>query len=273
MFRIGTILLAAIFLMAAASSPPPVTKPVNAGKRQQVEQSHPVVQPGAGSAANSPLYIRAACEKGCGYAENNEDWWQRLKTDPAEAFAAVMAIFQILLAFATVRAANAARAAAEALPIVERAYLYPAILGDGGVATCIDDTSTMFSTDDESANLVGNGTDMTFTVKNYGKTPAILKEIKTAVLIEGTPDLVSEIHSIERPVLGAAEEVGNLLLVVDGFTSKQANGIILGGEKLIFRGSILFKDIWHAEWETSFLFHWSSTAGHFALKDVVTTRK
>jgi len=100
MFRTGAIALAAMLLIAAAPIPP--SNPADQRRPSVTEQqseSHNEVQHNkantaqdSGSAASHPLYVRAACEHGCGYAESDKGWWQKLWTDPIATFSAVLAL-------------------------------------------------------------------------------------------------------------------------------------------------------------------------------------
>src|SRR5271154_5233356 len=98
--RRGLILLAGIVLLAAwAATAPiyPISQPANSGRPPVTQQqTEPPDQPAKanqqpGSVPTLPLYVKAACDHGCGYAENNEGMWEKIRTDPVAAFTGVLA--------------------------------------------------------------------------------------------------------------------------------------------------------------------------------------
>src|SRR5436190_23940574 len=107
MFRTGALIL--IAALAAGGQILPIPKPANGGQpigsehRHSQPQGQPAKQQAAskpipGSTASAPLYVKARCEHGCGYAEGYEGFWQRLETDPLALFTAVLALVTVVLA-------------------------------------------------------------------------------------------------------------------------------------------------------------------------------
>ena len=82
-------------------------------KCSQNRERYPVRPPGASK--NAPFYVKADCEKGCGYAED-EGWLKRLQDDPNAWFAGAVAFFTLLTLFVLIRTNSHFR-------ISERAYI------------------------------------------------------------------------------------------------------------------------------------------------------
>jgi len=100
----GTVLLAALVVVAAlaANSPtvplqqaengrPPISQQ-QAKPSNQTQHGDAGTDQKAGTSSAAPLYVKAACEHGCGYSEDNKGWWQKLWTDPVASFTTVLAM-------------------------------------------------------------------------------------------------------------------------------------------------------------------------------------
>lgn len=171
----SAVLLAALSL-AAAAVPIPSPRPTDQG-RPPVAEEHTqpqYVRAHTDNGPKAPLYVKAECDKGCGYSEDDKGWWQKLWTDPVAGFTAVLAVFTVWLAFATRKAANAAKVAADALPALERAYIF---IKQTGV-----DSLQSAARGQRSPAVVLQY------VMNVGRTPAIVKDALCVVAICATPD-------------------------------------------------------------------------------------
>jgi hypothetical protein len=70
---------------------PPISAP-----RQNATQKAATDQNGRpGTSKDSPLYIQAECEHGCGYSEDDKTWLERFRSDPNALFAFAVACFTL----------------------------------------------------------------------------------------------------------------------------------------------------------------------------------
>lgn len=149
------------------------------------------------------------------------------------------------------KSADAASVSAEAISVVERAYVYPIIIATAGIEDCINAAidSKEF---DAPAPMTG---ELVFELKNFGKTPAILK---SAFVAFGVPPLGALIGvSIPKSVLAPLKKTGRLISVMQkGITRNQAQHILVYTGHLGFEGAVTFDDIWGNEHTTEFYFVW-----------------
>jgi hypothetical protein len=98
--------LGALIVVAALTANAPLVTPMSSRDtpqiaNQQTEQATAAQQGSEGAyqklggAPASPLYVEAACEHGCGYAEDNKNFLQKLWTDPIATFTGVLAILTL----------------------------------------------------------------------------------------------------------------------------------------------------------------------------------
>lgn len=189
------------------------------------------------------------------------------------AFTTILGIFTVSLARSTRRAAEAAKISADTLPVVERAYVYPIIIGHGAINDCVMNALVFFLGDTTKYDLPAPETaELTFKFKNFGNTPAILK---TAFVGFGVDPLGAEIGlSIPEAVLGVLEETNPLKTRMQiGITGNQAQHILAYTGHICFSGKITFDDIWGNEHTTRFYFAWDKDIQRMALRWVETKTK
>src|SRR5271156_680159 len=86
-------------------------------------------------------------------------------------FTAALTVATIVMGIFTYMAASAAKKAADALPILERAYVYPRLISDSfALAVASANAATIQRPDDPPTVPLG----VSFAFKNFGKTPARL---------------------------------------------------------------------------------------------------
>lgn len=152
------------------------------------------------------------------------------------------------------RSANAAKSAAHALPIIERAYVYPIIDSPGTLQQCIIDATAFYLGDPQTIdNPCDSTTCITFRIKNYGKTPAILKTVYAGVgLCPSKAGIV-----IADGILGSGNETRSLKSAMKrGLTRNEAKSVLALSKRVAFTGEIVFQDIWGANHRTEFHFAW-----------------
>jgi hypothetical protein len=172
---------------------------------------------------------------------------------------------------ATEKAADAAKEAVDALPIVERAYVYPIVTAYVGISECVYNASN--HSDSAKADTPRNQkAEIFFRIKNYGKTPAVLK---SAYAGAGINPIGAEIGlTISEAVLGAMETTGELRTRMQvGLTPNQARNILAYQEYFSFSGEITFDDIWGNQFQTEFIFVWDKDIQRMALRGIETKTK
>jgi hypothetical protein len=170
----------------------------------------------------------------------------------------------------TRRSVDVAREAADALPLVERAYVYPLIISPGiEIARYLDYVSSWSSdpTDDDAPapKLIS----LSFKIKNYGKTPAILHSAYAGF---GMYPIGAEFGlSIPESVLGAGETTGDFTAEMQvGITRKQALLIAGHAGALCLTGQVAFSDIWGKRHKTRFIFVWDKDIRQMTMREVGT---
>jgi hypothetical protein len=206
------------------------------------------------------LYVKAACEHGCGYTEGREGFWQRLWTDPLAIFTAILVAFNFILAFAGVRAANAAKRAADLVPALERAYVFVDIARQhlGAAIASL-----------RPGDGVKNVPPVVWVrATNYGKTPAIIKAVGGTLKLQADeilPEYTAEPLDGEIVLAGAGTEIPDYKLGDIPKPSPQKL-FMQKGEKLTtedkvawdagatfwFAGTIIYDDVFGREHETQF---------------------
>jgi hypothetical protein len=188
-------------------------------------------------------------------------------------FTIVLGIFTVSLSRSTRIAANAAKQATDALPVVERAYVYPVIISAGGTGECIREALVFYEGDiTKDDTPIPTTAEITFRIKNYGKTPAILKSAYAGF---GVNPIGAELGlSIPESILGEMETTSELTSKMQaGPTRTQAQNIRVYTASMGFNGQITFDDIWGNEHTTRFLFVWDQEIQRMALRYVETTTK
>ncbi len=224
---------------------PPVAKqqgnPEEApGGNQSTSQQQSRVAP------SRPLYARAACEHGCGYSEDDKGWWQKLRTDPVATFTAILTLATIGLGWVTYIAAVAAKRAADAIPVLERAYLY----------SIEDGNNIKYALALSKADPVQRMLDDTYDpdlwvrlkLKNYGKTPArlvsgeaMLSVTTPTPRVGGAPELPIK----NSYVLGEGEESEPFdILLAEGISAHDAVEVEAGRATIVLWGYMDYLDIW-----------------------------
>jgi hypothetical protein len=213
-----------------------------------------------------------------------KSFWERTTSDPVAFFTFTLTAVTLALGAISVRqfhylkrsdvtarlSAKAAQQAADALPVVERAYVYPMIVSAGAARQCIENALVYYLADpDKNDEPIPETAEITFKLKNYGKTPAILK---SAFAAYGVPPTGAEIGlAIPEAILGEMETTSELFSKMQvGITYNQARHIMAYTASLVFSGEITYDDIWGNELKTTFLFAWDKDIQRMALRFVET---
>ncbi len=147
---------------------------------------------------------------------------------------------------ATEKAADAAKASSEALPTLERAYLYVSSVN-------VNMENWMYAPTDQISPIK-------IEVSNYGRTPAKVKEIITTIQVGksddegkisyGTPDIDEIIDAAGRFIArDSTEEFDrhiHILSLVNGLVDEW-HGIGVGKYHIGFSGEVRYKDIFEKD--------------------------
>jgi hypothetical protein len=143
--------------------------------------------PTPGRSKQSPLYVKAECEKGCGHAEN-EGWRERLKSDPNAWFAGAVAVFTFATLLVLMRTNNHFR-------VSERAYINLSHSPPGVRWT------------------PGHGADhfdVVIRTKNHGATPGRTIGFFMTGKVVGSLDELPK-----RPIYGVCQSMGSFIVAGD----------------------------------------------------------
>ncbi len=170
------------------------------------------------------------------------------------------------------RSAKAAEDAVEALPTIERAYLFPEITNSDAIgAVIIAATGGTFAPGAPPAGIAGaqHTAEVSFKIKNFGKTPAVLKRVSAEL---GIAPLKSQlVLPIQNPVLGPHEETRSFNRAMErGLTQEEAFRISTLTAQIALVGAVTFDDIWGRHWETRFHYGWDTSTNSFTLHSVWT---
>jgi hypothetical protein len=189
------------------------------------------------------------------------------------AFTIILGTFTVKLAQSTKIAAKATKSAVDALPVVERAYVYPVIVSSDGVAKYIQDAVVFGVDDPDNYDTPSDGfVSVTFRLKNYGKTPAIVKAVYAGL---GVQPIGAEIgFAVADGTLGAMESTGEFKADTQlGITTAQATNIIAYCGWFCLDGTIEFSDIWGNDYVNRFTFTWSPDVERMTLSRITTEAK
>ncbi len=161
-----------------------------------------------------------------------------------------------------------AKTSADSITTIERAYVYPVISAVGPMNEIIQRARVYYLDEVEKDDTpVPETADLTFHLKNFGKTPAVLKS--TFACFGVLPVGYRIGLSIPESILGAGEDTSALTKTMDeGLTPKQARGIGVYTNSLAFEGEVTFDDIWGIEHTTEFLFTWDKEIAKMVLREI-----
>lgn len=141
--------------------------------------------------------------------------------------------------------ADAAKKSADALSVIERAHVYPEILNPGAIWDCINDAKAFYldPTGETADTPCSTTAELTFTVRNYGKTPAILKEVFAGFGVWPIGAQIGVV--IPVGILGAGENSGSFVAAMErGLTHNEATHITSYTKHIAFVGRVTFDDVW-----------------------------
>ncbi len=216
---------------------------------------------------------KAAKDAACQYSPLR-CFWNWTTHDPVAFYTFVLAIFTCVLGVSTIglwiqtgKAANAAQAAAEHIPRVERARLY-VVMESENVSTSLSLAASEFEKkrDRKDWTLVSFGIGYSF--RNYGKTPAFIHEIGHQVIVaDEEPRIISYRLQVPLPVdfvLGpdrTTTRIGDV--AVPKIRASDALAIRDMKATFWFCGYVVFDDAFGNRFEQQFKWHYSAVSDRF----------
>jgi hypothetical protein len=176
-----------------------------------------------------------------GFLINNDRFVTAVSSIILAAVTSLLAVSTALLWFVTKKVANAAKKSAEALPAIERAYVF----------VDISLYQTIVATQDGTA-----ASPVTVAFRNHGKTPAILEKLRAYCIIsQETPqELIAfpgSEHELPQGLVIAASD--RLVHQVDARVKTSELGEIERGDRRLFcAGRIEYRDVLGDRRETGF---------------------
>jgi len=180
-------------------------------------------------------------------------FWDWTTHDAVSFYTLVLAIFTGALGISTIglwlqtgKAADASRAAAEHIPIVEGAYVY-VVLGDN-----IQETPVAVLDSDKSGQVIQFKLDIR--LKNFGKSPATIEGgIAKIFFVSGAGKRPgSEIRFLPNVIVGPGDEYPLEALRASDISEIEAANVRRFAAQIMVEGRFKYKDIWNVEWAVEF---------------------
>jgi hypothetical protein len=170
---------------------------------------------------------------------------------------------------ATEIAAKAAERSADALQIIEGAYVYPVIANDN-----IGDSLIAFRQSEVRTNRLR----VNYYFKNFGKTPANLLFFQANLIhSDGRPHLRTALGDalqvVRKTTLGAVDHTEPLATEISDFSREEWGSVVQSATShLLFTGEIGYADIWGNKWLFSCGWQYSTAKGQFVPDNQVRTK-
>jgi hypothetical protein len=213
---------------------------------------------------NPPQHFRNYPSSNSAHNQNEPiGFWKSVETDPIAAFTLLLVAVTAWLAFATNRAANAAKTAAEALPRLEQAYVFfSEAKGD------IQDTVVIEAiTRTDNPGIIK----ATYRFKNHGRTPAIVTHLDVVLdYIEvGFPDKPSGGELPSHLIVSSQETSPNIDRAASEYrgriTRSEYQKATVGTGRIFFCGRIVYLDVFGKSHETGICAEWNFDGNRFII--------
>lgn len=175
-------------------------------------------------------------------------------------FTTILAVFTVRLAGSTRIAAEAANLNAEAVIVAERAYVFVQMRGGHGVPDVFKQMARSTSRPFKLFKQYG--------FANYGKTPAIVREIGFgACVAENLPSVreYSQLLHLPTHLLGPGQETRDIDYDEFKVTFEDADAVADLKATFWFWGNIVYDDMFGSQRTLDYVFHYSGTSEGFSL--------
>jgi hypothetical protein len=198
-------------------------------------------------------------------SQQPENWWQKFLTDPNAGFAGAVALFTLALVVVGSRQNRQLKRSVDLLAQSERAQMFMIVTGSDltQLTRGVEGLPDSAKIDD---GVVDAGAYVLFCFKNYGKTPAIVKEMSfRLVFFERLPDepiyIPSDIILLENMISTGNITGGHECKLETKITLGQARTIIRAQSYVWFYGHIIYDDIFGKEHEHAFIWRYGGAHG------------
>src|SRR6202043_778772 len=111
-------------------------------------------------------------------SEPDKSWWEKFKSDPNATFAGAVAAFTLALVIVGGIQNRQLRRSVDLLAQSERAQMFVVVHSEHlRMLTSIAERHAERGRDEEDELIYSDAADVAYSFKNYGKTPAIVREI------------------------------------------------------------------------------------------------
>jgi hypothetical protein len=190
---------------------------------------------------------------------------RKLVSDPVAMFTLVLAIFTIGLFLVGRDQNRTAVAATEAIPILERAYVYTNMIGSN-LRDLVRSSETELPPTVQP-NQGPHQVNISFEIRNYGKTPARLLSGEVEIhLVPPTADVQAPTDWVipERHILGHTECTQPIRReYMPGLTNQQLRAVKSGGLSVLLVGWITYLDIWNVRQTCKVAWRYNPTLERF----------
>jgi hypothetical protein len=180
-------------------------------------------------------------------------------------FTIILAVSTILLWVVTNKAAEAAKAAAEHIPIVEGAFAYVLLVED-----LIRDQLDSI----EKGQTAGGMPRIRIRLKNFGKTPAFIETFRARLVSAGCIKIQGPHVSIQpNTIIGAGAETPGYLSVEISLSATDATAIKNRSAAILLEGTLVYSDMWETEWTAPFDGRYDVETGSFRIDNYAQKKK
>jgi hypothetical protein len=175
-------------------------------------------------------------------------------------FTVVLAASTILLWIVTNKAAEAAKVAAEYIPMVEGAHVY--------VVMKVDNVQHQIRAIATTPTLpMGFTAKIDVALKNFGKTPAFIERFTARLLVVSAKKPISGPEANIQPntIIGTGEETKLLTVSASPLSKTDAEEIWRCAAALVLAGTLIYRDILGVEWTVPFDGRFDNEAGRFRI--------
>lgn len=246
------LVIVGVLLLVERTSSPFFQKCISEASTEKSEQA-----PKEGSGGVSPVIIA--------YAQCSGRFLDGHGAGITALFTIILAISTILLWVVTNKAAEAAKTAAEHIPIVEGAFAYVLLVED----LVRDQLNSI-----EKDQTAGGMPRIRIRLKNFGKTPAFVETFRARLVSAGSVKIQGPHVSIQpNTIIGAGAETPGYLSVEISLSAADATAIKNRTAAILLEGTLVYSDIWETEWVAPFDGRYDVGAGSFRLDNYAQKKK
>jgi hypothetical protein len=204
-----------------------------------------------------------------------KSWWEKVRSDPNALFAGAVALFTLALVIVGSRQSRQLKRSVDLLAKAERSQMFVVVHSEHLRMLISTAERHAEQGPDEEGVIYADVADVTYSFKNYGKTPAIVREISARLVYGAKPpeeptyiptDQVLQEHMIasgdSTAIITPLDDVRPHRCQMDeGLTIQEANAVVRAQSYIWFYGRVLYQDIFGQEREHRFLWRYGGAHG------------